>query len=627
MNETVNILLVDDQPGKLLSYEVILQELGENLIKASNAKEALECLLRHEVAVILMDVCMPDLDGFELMSMIREHPRYQNTAVIFISAIHLTDLDRVRGYEMGAVDYVPVPVIPEVLRAKVKVFAELFRKTRQLEFLNAELERRVAERTAALEASTYRLMKSEQRRNLALAATNLGAWDWDCSSGDWHWDEGQFRIFGVDRSFVLTADSVERLIFPEDRAQVRQAAEAIFSGTASCEVEFRVQRPDGHLRYCVGTAAATFDEKNAVVRVSGVTADVTERKEAEERQMLLAREVDHRGKNALALVQAIIKMTRASDLNSYIESVEGRIKALARVHTVLSLSRWRGADLAGLVKEELAPYQTAGSERISIGGPAISMQPTTAQTIALVLHELATNAAKYGALSSKGGSVSLTWDIKDGGLTIQWKESGGPATLTPTRKGFGTKIIVNSVEQQLGGKVSLDWQPEGLRCTLFAPRYDKLEQTGHARIARSEDADESARASQLEVVGNRVMIVEDEALVAMVVSDALGSLGFSVVGPFGSCAEAISSLNHDRIDAAILDVNLGKGLAYPLADLLTELAIPFVFLTGYDSASIERRFNKIPVLAKPVEIQALRNVFARPNAVSDWGSAVQVRAL
>ena len=142
--ERVNILLVDDQPGKLASYEVILSELDENLIKASSAKEALEVLLKTDVAAILVDVCMPDLDGFELAAMIREHPRFQKTAIIFVSAIHLTDVDRMRGYEVGAVDYVPVPVVPEVLRAKVRVFAELHRKTRQLELLNAELERRVA---------------------------------------------------------------------------------------------------------------------------------------------------------------------------------------------------------------------------------------------------------------------------------------------------------------------------------------------------------------------------------------------------------------------------------------------------------------------------------------------------
>ena len=122
-------------------------------------------LLKTDVAVVLIDVCMPELDGFELATMIREHPRFQKTAIIFVSAIQITDLDRLRGYEAGAVDYVPVPVVPEVLRAKVRVFAELYRKTRQLERLNAELEQRVAERTAALEASTARLRESEQRRS------------------------------------------------------------------------------------------------------------------------------------------------------------------------------------------------------------------------------------------------------------------------------------------------------------------------------------------------------------------------------------------------------------------------------------------------------------------------------
>ena len=152
-DEKVNILLVDDQPAKLLSYEVILRDIDENLIKASSGREALEQLLKTEIAVVLMDVCMPELDGFELAAMIRDHPRFRKTAIIFISAIHLTEVDRLRGYEMGAVDYVPVPVVPEVLCAKVKIFAELYRKSRQLEQLNAELERRVADRTAELERS------------------------------------------------------------------------------------------------------------------------------------------------------------------------------------------------------------------------------------------------------------------------------------------------------------------------------------------------------------------------------------------------------------------------------------------------------------------------------------------
>jgi signal transduction histidine kinase len=176
-DDKVNILLVDDQPGKLLAYQAMLDELGENLITASSGREALEHLLRTDVTIVLMDVSMPELDGFELAAIIRDHPRYQKTAIIFVSAVHLTDLDRLKGYASGAVDYVSVPVVPELLRAKVKVFAELYRKTREAERLNQELERRVAERTAELEASTAkqvelteRLREADQRKDEFLAS-------------------------------------------------------------------------------------------------------------------------------------------------------------------------------------------------------------------------------------------------------------------------------------------------------------------------------------------------------------------------------------------------------------------------------------------------------------------------
>jgi signal transduction histidine kinase len=164
--DQVNILMVDDQLAKLLSYEVILADVGANLIKATSAREALEHLLKTEIAIVLMDVSMPEMDGFELAEMIRQHPRYQKTAIIFVSAVHLTELDRLKGYEVGAIDYIPVPVIPEILRAKVSVLSDLYRKTRQLEELNHELERRVEERTAALEAA----MAGEREARIAAEA-------------------------------------------------------------------------------------------------------------------------------------------------------------------------------------------------------------------------------------------------------------------------------------------------------------------------------------------------------------------------------------------------------------------------------------------------------------------------
>ena len=216
-HEKVNILLVDDQPAKLLAYEVILKELGENLVVAASGREALELLLKNEIAVILVDVCMPELDGFELAAMIREHPRFQKTAMIFISAIQVSDIDRLRGYEMGAVDYVPVPVVPEVLRAKIKVFADLYRKTGSSSDSTPSLKTAFAREPRASEYSTRRAVESEQRRSMAIAAGKMGSWDWDWVNGDWMWDEGQYRIFGVDpQSFDVTSGNMQALLHPDD---------------------------------------------------------------------------------------------------------------------------------------------------------------------------------------------------------------------------------------------------------------------------------------------------------------------------------------------------------------------------------------------------------------------------
>ncbi len=279
-NDKVNVLLVDDQPGKLLSYEVMLRGLGENLIMASSAKEALEVLLKHEVAVVLVDVCMPELDGFELAAMIRDHPRFQRTAIIFISAIYLSEADYLRGYEAGAVDYVPVPVIPELLRAKVRVFAELHRKTRQLKELNRDLEDRVAERTAALEASNARLTRSEQGRGVALAAGNMGSWDYDFVDGSWRVDEGQCRIFGIE-PVAQTRQTVQSLIHPDDWLVLTAALEGASSLNNTLQAEVRIIRADGELRWCHVAAVATFGPDESLQRVNGVTIDITDRKQAE----------------------------------------------------------------------------------------------------------------------------------------------------------------------------------------------------------------------------------------------------------------------------------------------------------------------------------------------------------
>ncbi len=614
MSDKVNVLLVDDQPEKLLAYEVILGDLGENLVKASSAREALQFLLKNDVAVVLVDVCMPELDGFQLAAMIREHPRFSKTAIIFISAIHLTDVDRLRGYEMGGVDYVPVPVVPDVLRAKVRIFAELFRKTRQLEQLNLQLERHVAERTAELEASTARLLQAEEGRSLALAAGQMGSWDWDFLSGEWKWDEGQHRIFGVEPGkFQITVDNIRNLIHPEDWPALQESVRSMSEGKRTQQAEFRVLRPNGEQRWCLGTAAASVDASGQVTRISGVTIDTTDRKEAEERQVLLAREVDHRARNALAVIQSIIRLTRAKNVDDYVQAIEGRIKALARAHTLLSDTRWHSADLATLVTDELAPYRAG--DKIAINGPDISLQPSTAQGLALALHELVTNAAKHGALSSETGKVSLHWQLVPEGLQLHWEENGGPRISTPSSRSFGLRVIIASVEQQLGGKAKFEWNPKGLRCSLSIPRSELMRPRADGGVVVAAPTVPAAARGNgagiaLKPAGKpRVLLVEDEALVAMMIQESLSDFGFQVVGPVCSASEAVAAAKSDHFDAAVLDINLGDGLVYKVAEMLAGRGVPFVFVTGYDADSVDARFSNIPILQKPIEREMLQRIF------------------
>jgi PAS domain S-box-containing protein len=606
LNEKVNILLVDDQPAKLLTYRTILEDVGENLLSANNATEALELLLKHDVAVVLIDVYMPDIDGFQLAAMIRNHPRFEKTALIFISAILLTDVDRLRGYEMGAVDYVPVPVIPEVLRAKVKVFVELFRKTRQLEQLNKGLEARVAERTAELAASTLQLRQSERLRSLALAVGQMGSWEWNVARGTTVWDQGQCEIFGVPSTFVPTLEGVQPLINPQDFELLVRAFRKATKETNTFQTEFRVLRPNGEVRWCTGTAAASFDERGRLIWLSGVTADITERKLAEERQILLAEEVDHRARNVVAVVQSIMRLTRANSIEEYIAALDGRIGALSNAHRLLAGSRWEGADLTRLVEEEFAPYRAAGNERISAQGPIILLPPATAQTIALALHELATNAAKYGALSVGSGRVKLTWRTKTGQLQLAWTEHGGPKITSPSRQGYGSRAIVAGIERQLGGMVNFDWQESGLRCTLCVPFEGNELLKRHAFTPRQIDGVPSQTvASAIDPDEKRVLLVEDEPLVSMMLADMLSAFGHKVDGPYSRFSDAILAAKTNNLQAGILDVNLGGEKTYAVADILANRNIPFAFVTGYGPDSIVSAFSHAPVLQKPIEAAKL----------------------
>jgi two-component sensor histidine kinase/CheY-like chemotaxis protein len=306
----------------------------------------------------------------------------------------------------------------------------------------------------------------------------------------------------------------------------------------------------------------------------------------------------------MAIVQSFIRLTKADNVGDYANIIEGRIKALSRAHAILSDSRWQGADLAKLVDEELAPYRSASDDRISVAGPHVVLDPTTAQTLALALHELATNGAKYGALSRASGRLAIKWHVRKDAIMIDWRESGGPPTHAPRKTGFGTRIITSSIERQLGGSADFDWRREGLACALRVPRLQRTEPNSNG------DAAVANFASPQALSGRRVLIVEDEALVAMMLEEELESLGLSIVANCGSVSDAIKAIDDETPNAAILDVNLGGEFVYAVADRLLERGIPFVFLTGYGRESVDQRYQFVQILEKPVGRQVLENVFA-----------------
>jgi two-component sensor histidine kinase len=320
----------------------------------------------------------------------------------------------------------------------------------------------------------------------------------------------------------------------------------------------------------------------------------------------LAREVDHRARNALAVIQSIIRLTRARTVEDYVEAIEGRIKALSRAHTLLSDSRWNGADLGTLVSEELAPY--SAGDRITFTGPDISLQPATAQGLALALHELATNAAKHGALSAMKGKVSLTWQLAPDVLLLQWAENGGPRITAPAARSFGLRVIVASIEQQLGGRAMFDWNTNGLRCAMSIPRSE-LMKTRAVHCVRPANDGIAAVVGLKRKDQPRVLLVEDEALVAMMIQETLAEFGFQIVGPISTAADALASARDNHFDAAVLDINLGDGLVYAVAEILEKRNIPFVFVTGYDADSVDSRFGSIPILQKPIEREMLQRIF------------------
>jgi two-component sensor histidine kinase len=267
-----------------------------------------------------------------------------------------------------------------------------------------------------------------------------------------------------------------RHVHPDDRVSLKTRIRELQPGNPSYVLSFRFVRPDGREVWLEETAKAEFDATGRLLRIKGLTRDITERKGLEEDKNLLIAELDHRVKNVLATVSVVASRTQetSQSMADFVTALDGRIKSMATTHELLSYRRWHGIPLAELVERELAPYATGSNTQIE--GPDVILSADAGQAIAMVFHELATNAAKFGALSATGGRVCVRWSHKRNGhahglLSIHWEERGGPNVVPQTRSGYGTSVIRDLVPYELGGTVDLVHAPEGVRCRLEIPAH------------------------------------------------------------------------------------------------------------------------------------------------------------
>ena len=482
----VNILLVDDQPGKLLTYEAILTDLGENLIKARSAREALECLLREEIAVVLTDVSMPDLDGFELAKLIRDHPRYQKTSIIFCSAIHMSDPDRLKGYQCGAVDYVSVPVVPEILRAKVAVFADLYRKTRQLETLNQELEQRVA----------------------ILQSTSAVVYLVDADGRFVHVNRRFEELFRVTLDEVRGKSASD--LFPQDVAlPVELNNRRVLAEGRSIEFEETIPHADGPHHYA-SIKAPILHPNGSPRGIVTVSTDITERKRLEEALRDADRRKDeflailaHELRNPLAPIRNVLQIMRLkapedAELLWCRDVINRQVEQLTRlVDDLLDMSRIsRGkiklqvapVDLATVVAgavETSRPLIDARHHRLEITLPERPIWVLgDLVRLTQVIANLLNNAAKF---QDAAGTITVTVDgdgdhaairVRDRGIGIppevltqvfdMFAQVSRPLGTAHDGLGIGLSLARNLVELH-GGTIQVSSGPGGSEFVVRLP--------------------------------------------------------------------------------------------------------------------------------------------------------------
>jgi PAS domain S-box-containing protein len=336
----------------------------------------------------------------------------------------------------------------------------------------------LAERREASQRHEKKIREAHERLTLALDVSNLGTWDRDLSTNQIVWSEGMYRIFGRRRDqFSGTPNEILSFVHPDDRAAFRKVFEDTTQGKSTgFDQEFRIVRPDGEIRWVLRRAQLIRSEDGRPVSMLGVALDMTERRDREDHIAFLMRELAHRSKNLVAVIQAIAHQTaRHSDkVSDFTERFSARLVSLARTQDLLTGKDRKGALLEELVHTQIEPFVEGEGKRLSITGPRIVLDEAATQSVGLALHELATNAAKYGALSVPQGRVAIEWELAgEPGeacpLLLRWCERNGPKVQEPARKGFGHTVMERTLADSLQGNVKLDFAPDGLRWEVEIP--------------------------------------------------------------------------------------------------------------------------------------------------------------
>ncbi|MBV8848249.1 MAG: PAS domain-containing protein [Methylobacteriaceae bacterium] len=329
------------------------------------------------------------------------------------------------------------------------------------------------------------LRKALERTTLALEAGEIGVWEWDFVTGSFIWDERMRRLWGLPDDAVPTYELFRSALNPAD---VERSDGALLTATnpsreGDYEVEYRVIGiKDGIERWILAQGRAFFENGKAV-RMVGTARDVTERKQREAHVRFLMREIAHRSKNLLAVIQAMARQTAvtAGSAHDFEQIFSARLQALASSHDILMDEDWHGASIDELVRTQVGHYVDLIGTRIDLAGPEMMLKPEAAQNLGLALHELATNAAKYGALSNDDGRIEIRWELDSERFKIAWQEIGGPPVSPPQREGFGHKVVTRIVTLALEGQVDLRFEPSGLLWRLDIPDKHILTRGGSGR--------------------------------------------------------------------------------------------------------------------------------------------------